>query len=133
MKVKKVRIEIKDIKAIFEDVKETIRKIGKAEKLKPVKEPEIYFTSFEAFRKALTAKRFELLHIIKTKKPQSINELARMAKRDFLRLFAEIGKHGSHFFKFQLNIAYPLLCPSMLYYEFPRFIILTPLFLYASK
>jgi len=131
--VKKVKIEIKDINDIFEDVKETIRKIGKGEKLKPVKEPEIYFTSFEAFRKALTPKKLELLHIIKTKKPQSINELARMAKRDFLKLFAEVGKHGSHFFKFQLNIVYPLLCPSMLYYEHSKFIILTPLFLYASK
>ena len=33
--VKKVKIEIKDINDIFEDVKETIRKIGKGEKLKP--------------------------------------------------------------------------------------------------
>ena len=41
-----------------------------------------YFTSFEAFRKALTPKRLELLHIIKAKKPSSINELARSAKRD---------------------------------------------------
>jgi len=41
-----------------------------------------YFTSFEAFRKALTPKRLELLHIIKAKKPSSINELARFAKRD---------------------------------------------------
>jgi len=41
-----------------------------------------YFTSFEAFRKALTPKRLELLHVIKRQKPSSINELARMAKRD---------------------------------------------------
>lgn len=34
------------------------------------------------FRKALTPKRLELLHLIKTKKPSSINELARIAKRD---------------------------------------------------
>lgn len=82
MKVKKIKIEIRDIKDIFEDVKDTVRKIEQGEKLKPVKKPEIYFTSLEAFRKALTPKRFELIHIIKTKKPQSINELARMAKRD---------------------------------------------------
>src|SRR4030067_2876705 len=82
MKVKKVKIEIKDINDIFEDVKETIRKIGKGEKLKPVKEPEVYFTSFEAFRKALTPKRLELLRLIKSKHPSSINELARIAKRD---------------------------------------------------
>lgn len=90
MKVKKVKIEIKDIKAIFEDVKETVKKIERGEKLKPVKEPEIYFTSFEAFRKALTRKRLELLHIIKTQKPESINELARMAKRDIKNISDDV-------------------------------------------
>ena len=90
MKIKKVKIEIKDIKDIFEDVKETIRKIEKGEKLKPVKEPEIYFTSFEAFRKALTPKRLELLHIIKTRKPHSIHELARMAKRDIKNIADDV-------------------------------------------
>lgn len=90
MKVKKMKIEIKDIKAIFEDVKETVKKIERGEKLKPVKEPEIYFTSFEAFRKALTRKRIELLHIIKTQKPGSINELARMAKRDIKNIADDV-------------------------------------------
>jgi len=64
---------------------ETVKKgeaIERGEKLKPVKEPDIYFTSFEAFRKAITPKRLELLHIIKARKPTSINELARMAGRD---------------------------------------------------
>src|SRR3972149_12205446 len=88
--VKKVKIEIKDINDIFEDVKETIRKIGKGEKLKPVKEPEIYFTSFEAFRKALTPKKLELLHIIKTKNPSSINRLARLAKRDIKNVAEDV-------------------------------------------
>lgn len=46
------------------------------------KETGVYFTSFEAFRKILTPRRLELLHIIKTRKPSSINELARVAKRD---------------------------------------------------
>ena len=82
MKVKKMKIEIKEIKAIFGDIKETVKKIERGEKLMPVKEPEIYFTSLEAFRKALTPKRLELLHAIKTRKPESINELARMVKRD---------------------------------------------------
>ena len=90
MEVKKVKIEIKDITAIFEDVEETVKKIERGEKLKSVKEPEIYFTSFEAFRKALTPKRLELLHIIKTKKPQSINELARMAKRDIKNIADDV-------------------------------------------
>jgi predicted transcriptional regulator len=82
MRVKKIKIGIKDLKSILHDVVETGEAIEQGKRLKPVKEPKIYFTSLEALRKALTPKRLELLRIIKTKKPSSINELARIAKRD---------------------------------------------------
>ncbi|OGL47771.1 MAG: hypothetical protein A2W05_03915 [Candidatus Schekmanbacteria bacterium RBG_16_38_10] len=82
MKVKKVKIGIKSVKDVLADVKETVKKLERGEKLKPVREPEIYFANFEVFRKALTPKKLELLHLIRTKKPSSINELARIAKRD---------------------------------------------------
>lgn len=80
MKVKKIKIGIKDLKAVLDDFVGTGKAIERGEKVK--KETGVYFTSFEAFRKALTPKRLELLHIIKIKKPSSINELARLAKRD---------------------------------------------------
>ncbi len=80
MKVKK--IIIKSLKNILGDTVKKAEAIERGEKLRPVKGPEVYFTSFEALRKVLTPKRLELLHIIKIKKPSSINELARMAKRD---------------------------------------------------
>lgn len=82
MKVKRIKVGIKDLKVILNDFVKTGEAIEQGKRFKPVKEPEIYFTSFEALRKALTPKRLELLHVIKTQKPQSINELARMAKRD---------------------------------------------------
>jgi|SRR3989338_9543485 len=82
MKVKRIKVGIKDLKVILNDFVKTGEAIEQGKRFKPVKEPEIYFTSFEALRKALTRKRLELLHVIKTQKPQSINELARMAKRD---------------------------------------------------
>ena len=66
MKVKKIKIGIKDMKGILDDVVKSGEAIERGERLKPVKEPEIYFTSFEVFRKAFTPKRLELLHIIKT-------------------------------------------------------------------
>jgi predicted transcriptional regulator len=53
-------------------------------------EAGVYFTSFEAFRKALTPKRLELLHIIKTKKPSSINHLARLTKRDIKNIAEDV-------------------------------------------
>lgn len=80
MRIKKIRIGIKDLKTALKDFAEKTEAIERGEKVK--KETGVYFTSFEAFRKALTPKRLELLHIIKTRKPSSINELARMAKRD---------------------------------------------------
>jgi predicted transcriptional regulator len=46
------------------------RAIERGEKVK--KETGVYFTTFEAFRKVMTPKRLELLHIIKTKKPSSL-------------------------------------------------------------
>lgn len=90
MRVKKVKVAIKNLKDIFEDVKDVVKRIEGGEHLKPVKEPEIYFTSFEAFRKALTPKRLELLHIIKTQKPSSINDLARMLKRDIKNVAEDV-------------------------------------------
>ncbi len=80
MKVKKIKIGIKDLKTALDEFVKTGEAIGRGEKVK--KDAGVYFTSLEAFRKALTPKRLELLHIAKTKKPSSINELARMAKRD---------------------------------------------------
>src|SRR4030067_1983282 len=82
MKVKRIKVGIKDLKVILNDFVKTGEAIERGKRFKTVKEPEIYFTSFEALRKALTPKRLELLPVIKTQKPQSINELARMAKRD---------------------------------------------------
>jgi len=80
MKVKKVRIGIKSIEEALDDARETMEKLERGEKVK--RETGVYFTSLEAFRKAVTPKRLELLHIVKTRNPSSINELARMAKRD---------------------------------------------------
>ncbi len=90
MKVKKIKIGIKDVKSVLDDFVKTGEAIERGEKVK--KETGVYFTSLEAFRKALTPKRLELLHIIKTKKPSSINELARFAKRDIKNVADDV-KH----------------------------------------
>ena len=80
MKARKVKIGIKSIEEALEDAREVMKKLEQGERVR--KETGVYFTSLEAFRKAVTPKRLELLHIVKTRKPSSINELARMAKRD---------------------------------------------------
>jgi predicted transcriptional regulator len=88
MKVKRIKIGIKSIEDVLEDAKDVMKKLKRGEKVKS--EKSVYFTSFEAFRKALTPKRLELLHIIKTKKPSSINELARLAKRDIKNIVDDV-------------------------------------------
>ena len=90
MKVKKIKVGIKDVKTALENFAAKAEAIERGEKVK--KETGIYFTSLEAFRKALTPKRLELLHIIKIKKPTSINELARFAKRDIKNVADDV-KH----------------------------------------
>lgn len=80
MKVKRIKIGIKDVRTALDEFVKTGAAVERGEKVK--KETGVYFTSLEAFRKALTPKRLELLHIVKAKNPASINELARMAKRD---------------------------------------------------
>lgn len=88
MRVKKIKIGIKDVKTALKEFAEKAEAIKRGETVK--KETGVYFTSFEAFRKILTPRRLELLHIIKTRKPSSINELARMAKRDIKNIAEDV-------------------------------------------
>jgi predicted transcriptional regulator len=88
MKIRKVRVGIKDLKTALNEFVE----IGKAvEEGKPVKkEKGVYFTSVEAFRKAITPKRFALLKAIKTEKPSSVRQLSKIAGRDVKNVSTDI-------------------------------------------
>ena len=88
MKIRKVRVEIKDLKTALNEFVE----IGKAvEEGKPVKkEKGVYFTSVEAFRKAITPKRLALLKAIKTEKPSSVRQLSKIAERDVKNVSTDI-------------------------------------------
>lgn len=50
----------------------------------------VYFTSLESVRALLTGKRLELLRLIQEHSPQSINQLAKIAKRDFKNTHTDI-------------------------------------------
>jgi len=88
MKIRKVRVGIKDLKTALNEFVE----IGKAvEKGEPVqKEKGVYFTSVEAFRKAITPKRLALLKAIKTEKPSSVRQLSKIAGRDVKNVSTDI-------------------------------------------
>ncbi|CAG1770542.1 hypothetical protein BAC3_01142 [uncultured bacterium] len=88
MRVKRVKIGIKSLEDVLEDTKETMKKLERGEKVKP--EKGLYFESIEGFRKALTPKRLELIHLIREKQPESMQELARLSKRDIKSVATDI-------------------------------------------
>ena len=80
MKAKNVHIGIRSVEEVLNDFVKTGEAIERGENVKAHK--GIYFTNLDAFRKILTQKRLELLHIIKIEHPESITHLARLANRD---------------------------------------------------
>ena len=49
-----------------------------------------YFENLEAVRAALTETRLALLRVIRKRKPKSVAELARIAKRDFKSVYRDV-------------------------------------------
>ena len=88
MKIRKVKVGIKSLKTALNEFVE----IGKAvEEGKPVKKDKgVYFTSVEAFRKAITPQRLELLKVIKTEKPSSVSQLSNITHRDVKNISDDI-------------------------------------------
>ena len=80
MKVKRVKIGIKSLEDVLSNAKEVMKKLERGEKVK--RESGVYFENLEAFRRALTERRLEMLHVIKEKHPSSVYELAKMLDRD---------------------------------------------------
>jgi len=88
MKIKKVKVGIKDIQTALNEFVETGKSLQKGNIIK--KDTGVYFTSVEAFRRALTPKRMEVLHTIRTQKPSSIHVLSRMLNRDVKNIAMDV-------------------------------------------
>src|SRR4030065_1128957 len=88
MRVKTVRIGIKDMQTALDDFVRTAEAIERGEKVK--KRTGVYFTSMEAFRKVLTVRRMDLLHLIREAKPAAPHELARLAQRNIKNVSAAV-------------------------------------------
>lgn len=50
----------------------------------------VFFSSFEAARALFTEKRLEMLSLIRKHKPTSINQLAKLAGRDFKNIHTDV-------------------------------------------
>lgn len=88
MKVKKVKIGIKSTKKALEEFVRAGEMIMRGKAVKP--EKGVYFESLHGFRKALTPKRLELLHIIKERHPRSLQELSRFSGRNMKNIITDV-------------------------------------------
>ena len=86
MKVRKVKIGIRDFDETLDEAAKTAKAAVAGKKVKP-KGQRLFFTSPEALRRFLTPKKLELIRLIRKRHPSSINELAALAHRDFKRVY----------------------------------------------
>jgi predicted transcriptional regulator len=88
MKVRNIKVAIKSDEDIFQEVKKTIGKIERGEKVK--KHEGISFDSIDAMRKVLTEERLKVLRTVKKEHPASVYELAKKLKRDIKNTFNDV-------------------------------------------
>jgi predicted transcriptional regulator len=89
MKSKKLKIAIRDFDQTLDEAIETVKAVSAGKKVQP-KGHRLFFTSTEALRRFLTPKRIELIRLIRKRRPNSINELAALAHRDFKRVYEDV-------------------------------------------
>ena len=89
MKVRKLRIGIRDFDETLDEAAKTVKAVSAGKKVKP-KGHRLFFTSPEALRRFLTPKKIELIRLIRKRHPHSINQLAALAHRDFKRVYEEV-------------------------------------------
>ncbi len=88
MKIKKVSVGIKDLETALNEFVEIGRTLEEGKSVK--KEKGVWFTSVEAFRKAVTPRRLELLKAIKKEKPSSVRHLSKIIGRDIKNVSTDI-------------------------------------------
>jgi predicted transcriptional regulator len=88
MALKTIRVRIKSVEEALDDAVDAMRAIQSKRKT-PQRRGE-YFENLEAVRAALTEKRLALVRLVRERKPSSVAELARLAKRDFKAVYRDV-------------------------------------------
>jgi predicted transcriptional regulator len=95
---KTLTIQIKSAEDALEGFRETFKAAEAGRRV--ARRQGVYFTSIEAARNLLTRNRLALLRVIRSKRPRSIYELAKIVDRDLknvqgdLRLLVDYGLVG---------------------------------------
>ena len=77
---KTLKIQIKSAGAALEGFRETFKDVNAGRRVS--RRGGVYFTSIEAARNLLTPNRLALLRVVRSGRPGSIYELAKMVSRD---------------------------------------------------
>ena len=88
MALKTIRVRIKSVDDALDDAIGVMRAIEAKKKVG--RQHGEYFETLEAVRAALTETRLALLRLIRERKPKSVAELARIAKRDFKAVYRDV-------------------------------------------
>lgn len=83
-----LEIQIKSREQADADFVEAFKAAQAGRKVTPIK--GTYFTSLEAVRALLTDRRLALLRLVREHAPKSINQLAKIAGRDFKNVHADV-------------------------------------------
>lgn len=89
MRVKQVKIGIRSLDDALNDFASMGEAIERGEEVQS-RSAGVYFNSLNAFRKALTQKRLELLHAIREGKPTSLHQLAKIVHRDIKNVSVDV-------------------------------------------
>jgi predicted transcriptional regulator len=95
MKVRRLKVGVRPLEEGLQEFGGTLKALQAGKTLS--KRGGVYFVSVEAMRRVLTPSRLTLLHLIRTRHPPSIAALAKLIRRDFknvhadLKLLADLG------------------------------------------
>lgn len=95
MKVRRLKVGVRPLEEGLQEFGGTLKDLQTGKTLS--KRGGVYFVSVEAMRLVLTPSRLTLLHLIRTRHPRSIAALAKLIRRDFknvhadLKLLADLG------------------------------------------
>jgi len=104
MKIKRLKVGVRSLDEGLQEFSTALKAIQSGKPLP--RRTGVYFVSVGAMRQVLTPTRLTLLHLIRTRHPHSIAALAKLVRRDFknvhadLKLLADLGlvqlEPGSH-------------------------------------
>lgn len=95
MRVRRLKVGVRPLEEGLQEFGGALKALQTGKTLS--KRRGVYFVSVEAMRRVLTPSRLTLLHLIRTRHPRSITALAKLIRKDFknvhadLKLLADLG------------------------------------------